>query len=138
MAHNLHYIWIHLIWTTKNREPLLEKEIRNRLFVHMKEYSVEQNISLDTINGIEDHVHCLVSLQPSMSVSEAVNRLKGESSHWINSVKLIEGQFSWQDGYGAFSVSNHFVGQIRKYIRNQEEHHMQGSYLTDIKEFLKK
>ncbi len=104
----------------------------------MKEYSIEQNISLDTINGIEDHVHSLVSLQPSMSVSEAVNRLKGESSHWINSEKLIEGQFSWQDGYGAFSVSNHFVGQIRKYIRNQEEHHMQGSYLTDIKAFLKR
>ena len=138
MAHNFHKIWIHFIWATKNREPLLEKEIRKRLFVHMMEHSIEQNIFVDTINGIEEHVHCLVSLQPSMSVSEAVNKLKGESSHWINSEKLIEGQFSWQDGYGAFSVSNHLVGQFRKYIRNQEEHHMQGSYLTDITEFLKR
>ncbi len=73
-----------------------------------------------------------------MSVSEAIHLLKGESSHWINSEKLIEGQFSWQDGYGAFSVSDHFVKQIRKYIRSQEEHHMQVNHPTYIKEFLKR
>lgn len=89
------------------------------------------------INGYTDHIHLLIDLNPSMPLAEAVNLIKGESSHWINENKLIPGHFNWQKRYSAFSVSKSVKGKVINYIRNQENHHRKLSYLDEVKKFYK-
>lgn len=131
-------IWIHLVWTVKNREPLLEKSWRNLLFKRLREISREKSIYLDFVNGVEDHLHVLISLKSSQSLAKVVQELKGISSRWINESGFIEGEFHWQDGYGAFSVSPNQLEMVRNYIRNQEKHHAQHSFEAEWKNIIRK
>lgn len=110
-------IWIHLIWTTKGRAPLLQKSWRISLFKFIKKNALDHGIILDTINGIEDHVHVLVRILPRQKVSDIVKQCKGASSRWINNQHFIHQNFSWQTGYGAISVSPPDIDKVRKYIR---------------------
>lgn len=121
-------IWVHSVWSTKNKEPLLSKSIRFKVFTHIREKAVEEGIHIDFINGVEDHIHCLISLSAVHSISEAINIIKGESSNWINNSSLIKGQFEWQDEYYSVSVSPHEIPRIRNYIRNQETHHLRVNF----------
>lgn len=116
-------VWIHFVWTTKNREPLLTEDIRGRIFEHIRQNAKAKGIFLDHINGWFEHVHCLISLGTEQTISETVKLLKGESSHWINSNNLVRGKFKWQHEYFAVGVSESLVDKVRAYIRGQEEHH---------------
>jgi len=136
MSQTFYKIWIHLVWSTKDREPYLRKEIREQVFEHIKEKAQKEGYHLDEIDGAAEHVHCLISLQPKFSVSEVVNKLKGETSHWINSTKLTKTHFAWQGGFGAFSVGESDVPSVRTYIQNQEEHHRKKTFAEEVKEFL--
>lgn len=131
-------IWLHCVWNTKRRQPLLSKEIRQKIFNHIKDYSRGKKIFIDRINGSLEHVHCLISLGSEQNISKVINLLKGESSHWINSHKLIRGKFEWQDEYFAVSISESVVDKVRKYIDNQEEHHRKISFKEEYDEFIKK
>jgi putative transposase len=137
MGHVYYKIWLHIIWSTKNRAPLLVKEIRSKIYNHINKNASEKGYFIDKINGYADHIHILASLNPKFSISEAANNIKGESSHWINEMKLIGTYFSWQEGYSAFSVSESRVETVRKYIQEQEEHHRKQSYIEEIKELYK-
>ncbi|MCG8372443.1 MAG: IS200/IS605 family transposase [Balneolales bacterium] len=132
MAKNLSVIWIHVVWSTRDRKRLLLKSFRFKVFKHIKEYASRNGIQLDIINGVEDHVHCLVRLKTTQTVSEVIQKIKGESSHWINENSLLDEPFNWQEGYGAFSVSDLEVMKIRKYIYNQEKYHKSFSYKDEI------
>ena len=94
---------------------------------------MENEYHLDTINGVEDHLHCLYSLQPKQTISKVVKDIKGASSHWVNANNLITEYFNWQDGYAAFSVSYKNVPFLRKYIYEQEKHHTKISFEDEIK-----
>ena len=131
-------IWIHLIWSTKNRVPLLGEELRSRLFAHIRENAQKKDIRLDVINGVQEHVHALVSLKADQSVAKVAQLLKGESSHWVNDEKLISGKFEWQEEYIAVSVSESMVETVRKYIRTQAEHHRKKSFAEEYSELAKK
>jgi len=137
MSHTYFKIWIHAVWSTKDRQPFLHRSIRTDVFHHIKEKSEEKDIHLDMINGIDDHVHCLISLNPKYAFSDVVNALKGESSHWINSQDLLRLKFAWQPGYSAFSVSESLIQKVRNYILKQEEHHRKMSYAEELQELLK-
>ena len=108
---------IHLIWATKNREPYLEKNIRYPLLSHIKMEADLKNINIKIINGVEDHLHCLVGMKPTQSVSDIVKAIKGESSRWLNQ-EFLKDNFRWQDGYGAIAVSPQLVSKTIKYIAN--------------------
>lgn len=136
MSQTYHKIWIHLLWATKERAGLLRKEIRQDVFHHISQKAISERYILDTIGGHIDHVHCLIRLQPRFSVSEVANKLKGESSHWINDRKLTPTHFAWQGGFGAFSVSDREIAKVRTYILNQEEHHRKNSFTEEVSEFL--
>ena len=123
---------MHLVWATKDRNPLIVKELKYRLYDQMKVIAEENGFQLDFINGVEDHVHCLVSLKPKHFVSDVVKNLKGASSFWVNDAKIIEGHFSWQQGYAAFSVSPSNIEKVRNYIKNQEEHHRAITYMKEL------
>ena len=103
-------LYIHCVWSTKNREKILNAHVRNKIFQHIKENCLKKEITLLEINGCADHIHLLIDLNPAMSLSEAINLIKGESSHWINENNIIPGHFSWQKRYSAFSVSNSVKG----------------------------
>lgn len=126
-----------MVWTTKDRLPLLfTPDIRIKVWKHIKENADEKGIFIDSVNG---HVeHCLVSLSSNQTVEKIVQLIKGESSFWINKEKLINDRFGWQDEYFAVSVSESMVEKVRKYIRNQENHHKKKTFADEYNEFLDK
>jgi putative transposase len=131
-------VWVHLIWSTKNREPLLAKELRPGLFEHIKANAREKNIYIDIIGGYADHVHTLISLGSDQTIAKVAQLLKGESSHWINQGSLTRTRFEWQDEYIAVSVSESMLGIVREYICGQEEHHRKKSFSEEYQELLQK
>lgn len=130
-------MWIHLVFSTKNRTPLLTKEIRYKLYEHIIENCKEKSIYLQTINGYTEHIHCLISLGKEQSIVKIVQLIKGESSFWINKNQLTEEQFIWQDDYFAVSVSESNLQTVINYIKNQEIHHTKKSFDDEVKEFEK-
>ena len=128
-------LYIHCVWSTKNREKTLSKDIREKLFAHIRENCSSKNITLLELNGYWDHIHLLIDLNPAVSLAETVNLIKGESSHWLNENNIVPGHFKWQKRYSAFSVSRSVKGRVINYIRNQETHHRTLSYLEEIKKF---
>ena len=125
-------IWVHLVWTVKKREPLLHKSFRTQLCKHIHQHARQQDIHVDTINGVEDHLHCLISMKSTQSISQIVKTIKGESSKWLNDVNLVQGVFEWQEGYGAFSVSPTHLKKVRNYIKNQEKHHLKQDFEEEM------
>jgi len=117
-------IWIHLVWATKSREPLLAKSVRQKIFTHIRENAREKDIHVDFVNGHIDHVHVLISLNADQTISKIMQLIKGESSYWINKNNLIPQKFEWQDDYFAVSVSELGVNKVREYIKNQGQHIM--------------
>jgi putative transposase len=131
-------IWVHLVFATKNREPLLIKEFRYDVYKHIIENCKEKEIFLQAINGHTDHIHCLISLGKDQTISKVSQLIKGESSFWINKNHLTEGKFSWQDDYFAVSVSESQVNAVVNYIKNQEVHHAKKSFDEEVSEFMTK
>jgi putative transposase len=130
-------IWIHLVFATKNRQPLLVPGFRYQLHKHIKENCEEKGIFLYAVNGHSDHIHCLISLGKDQNISKLAQLIKGESSFWINKEDFINGMFSWQDDYFAVSVSESQVGAVINYINNQEKHHAKKSFNDEVDEFMK-
>ncbi len=131
-------IWVYLVWTTKNREPILNKEIRRDLFSHIRENAVKKDIYIDFINGHLEHVHCLISLSSGQNIDKILMLLKGESSYWMNKNKIFGGKFEWQDEYFAVSVSESAVIRVRDYIKDQENHHKKKTFNDEYQEFIRK
>ncbi len=132
-------IWVHLVFSTKDKIPFLNSvELRNEVFIHIKQNSEQKNIWLDNINGYNNHAHCLISLGRDQSISNVAQLIKGESSFWINKNKLTKSKFIWQDDYWAVSVSESHLSSTRNYIQLQEEHHKLKPFSEEIDDFMKK
>lgn len=125
-------IWIHAVWATKDRNPLLSYKARALLFKHMRDYANDGGYDIDYINGVSDHVHCLLSLKANQSLSDALGLIKGESSYWINKNHLTEEKFSWQSEFYAASVGTVQLKNLREYIKNQEAHHRKMNFQTEM------
>jgi REP element-mobilizing transposase RayT len=131
-------VWIHCVWSTKNRQPLLSEEIRLKVFQHIRRNAGEKGIFIDFIGGYVDHVHCLVSLGTDQTIEKIIQLVKGESSFWINRNKLCREKFAWQDEYFAVSVSESLIDKVREYIKKQEEHHRKQTFKDEFEAFLVK
>ena len=131
-------VWIHLVWSTKNRQPFLKDDIRPTVFQHMRDNAKKKDIFLDFINGYREHVHALVSLGTEQTISNIVKLMKGESSYWINQNNLIDLKFEWQHEYFAVSVCESLLDKTRDYIRNQEEHHRKKPFDDEFELMLEK
>ena len=129
-------VWIHFVWSTKNREPILSDEIRTVLFPHIKKNARYKNIHIDFINGYLEHVHCLISLGADQTIEKIMQLIKGESSFWINRNKLTRTRFEWQDEYFAVSVSESNLESVRRYIANQQIHHRKRSFRDEFDDFI--
>ncbi|MBL7849932.1 MAG: transposase [Cyclobacteriaceae bacterium] len=129
-------IWIHAVWATSGRQPLLLPHIRKKVFLHIKENGIQKGIVVDRVNGYDDHVHVLLSLSNDQSIARTIQLLKGESSFWINKNSLIPMKFQWQDEYYAASVSDTHLLNLRNYIDSQEEHHRKKTFLDEYEELI--
>src|SRR6266480_676342 len=114
---------VHCVWSTKNREPCLSPDLRGRLSPYLGGIAKQNQMKTLAIGGVADHVHVLISLPATISVSKAMQLLKGNSSKWIHETFPELRSFAWQEGYGAFSISVSGIDETRAYIRDQEEHH---------------
>lgn len=131
-------IWVHFVWSTENREKIINRELQPKLLSHIKNNAKNKKIFIDTINCMSDHIHLLISIGTDQKISELVKLIKGESSFWINHEKLIKTKFNWQNDYYGVSVSESVVEKVREYIRNQQEHHRIKSFEEEVNEFHKK
>jgi putative transposase len=136
MANTYTKLHNHIIFTVQNRGCLIKQEWKNELYKYITGIIQNHNHKLLAINGMSDHVHILIGMRPTQSVSELVQDIKGDSSKWINGSKFIKGYFSWQEGFGAFSYSKSDVESVISYIANQEEHHKKKSFIEEYREFL--
>jgi REP element-mobilizing transposase RayT len=126
----------HLIFSTKKREPLIIPAWQDELYSYIEGIVRGQNANLFEIGGAPDHVHLVVQLRPDRSVSEIVRLIKANSSKWLNERPKAQGRFAWQRGYGAFTVSVSQLKGVRKYVRDQEEHHRHKGFQEEFREFL--
>ena len=116
---SLHF---HIIFSTKNREPWIDKLWKQRLHEYLGGTARGKNATPEQIGGIEDHVHLLLGLRATHCLADVIRELKKASSNWVHS-EIGLGDFCWQEGYAAFTVSPTSRDAVKSYIANQEEHH---------------
>lgn len=131
-------MYVQLVFAVKNREALLQKDNRPRIFEYMSGIVTSMNHKSIIINGVSDHTHILLGLNPKLSVSDTVYEIKRGSSLFINTNCLTQKKFAWQEGYGSFTYSRSQLNDIYNYILNQEQHHKKVSFKEEYIDFLKK
>jgi putative transposase len=136
--HSFTNILIHCVWSTKNREPFLSSDVRNRLWPYLGGIARENKMKALAIGGVADHVHMLISLPKTLSVAKALQLLKGNSSKWIHEKFPKLHSLEWQEGYGAFSIGISAVDATVRYIRNQAEHHRMRSFREEFVAMLRR
>jgi putative transposase len=137
MPHSFNKIWIHAIWATKDRAPLIHANVEQKIHDFLSAQLREQGCPVRIINGMPDHIHCLFLLNPQKSIADVIKQIKGSSSHYINQDNLIADKFAWQTGYAAYSVSESVVEKVFNYIKTQKTHHQKKSFQQEYDEFLK-
>jgi putative transposase len=135
MSHSYSSNRVHVIFSTKGRAKIISDELQPKLWAYMAGIATKQGFDAIIIGGVQDHVHVLLSLPPTMPLAKAIQFLKGSSSQWLNENGE---QFAWQEGYGAFSVSASQIEDVIRYIKNQAVHHAKKSFEEEFLEFLQK
>ena len=125
----------HIVFSTKNRQPLITGEVKSRLYEYIGGTIRKQGGIALAINGMSDHLHVLAKLRADKAVSDVLRDLKANSSGWMHKVFPELKDFSWQNGYGAFTVSASQIEKVKEYIANQEKHHQKIGSFPD--EFIK-
>jgi REP element-mobilizing transposase RayT len=138
MAHTFTNLLTHIIFSTKDRMPTLDAEIKPRLFAYMGGIVRELGGKALNINGPTDHVHILASVPAKLAPAEIIGKVKANSSGWVHKEFPQRAVFAWQVGYAAFSVSQSQKQAVHDYIANQEEHHRKVSFQEELIAFLKK
>jgi REP element-mobilizing transposase RayT len=139
MPQSLVQIYVHLVFSTKDRRPFLQDAaIREGLHAFLHGICANQDSSALRIGGVEDHVHLLCRLGKSLDVATFVRELKRDSSKWVKAERSSLANFYWQRGYAAFSISPAHVGGLVEYIDNQEEHHRRETFQDEIRRLCRK
>ncbi len=131
-------IYIQIVFAVKGRENLIAGSWKTQLHQYMAGIIKGKGHKPIIVNGMPDHIHAFAGLKPAMAISDLVRDLKNNSSNFINDRRLINGKFSWQEGYGAFSYSHSHIGYVYDYILNQEQHHAKKTFKQEYLEQLKK
>jgi putative transposase len=135
---NFTQLYVQLVFAVKNRDAVLHINIRKRVFEYMSGIITEMKHKSIIVYGVSSHVHILIGLNPSKSISDTIHDIKRSSSLFINNEKLCIGKFAWQEGYGGFTYGRSQLDDIYKYILNQDEHHKKKTFREEYIQFLKK
>ena len=125
-------LYIHVIWATKNREPLINEKIEKSIYDIVKDKCKKFKIDLIAVGNTTDHIHLLISINPGVKITEFMAEIKGTTSHFVN--HEIRETLYWQDGYGALSISKSGLSFVKRYVENQKEHHNNKNDLVEILE----
>ncbi len=123
-------LYYHLVWATKNRQPLIDNQREARLYPYIVSKADSVNCIIHALNGTPDHIHLIVSIPPKIAVAEFVKRIKGSSSHYLNQTFPAPPQFAWQEGYGVFSLGSKQLDTGIAYVGNQKIHHQQSTTIS--------
>jgi len=138
MPQSLSKIYIHIIFSTKNRNNYILPEIQNELYSYIASILKSLNSNAIKIGGTDNHIHVLCNLSKTISVSKIIEEIKKRSSKWIKTKDAKYSIFSWQNGYGVFSVSQSKLEITENYILEQKEHHKKIDFKDELRKFLKK
>ena len=139
MPQSLSKIYVHIIFSTKHRQPFLSnKEIRNEMHAYLGGTLKELECPVLIVGGVSDHVHILCMMSKNISIAKIIGDVKRSSSKWIKQKVNILSKFAWQNGYGVFSVGQSELERVKTYILNQEEHHRKKSFQEELRAFFKK
>jgi len=138
MANTYTKIYLQLVFAVQDRASLIQSGWKDELYKYITGIVQGNKHKLIAINGMPDHLHVFVGYKPHQLIPDLLQDIKGSSSGWINSRKLVNGKFSWQEGYGAFSHSHSHLDNVVKYIMNQEQHHSRITFSNEYIELLKK
>jgi REP element-mobilizing transposase RayT len=138
MAQSLAKVYLHAVFSTKNRVPVLADEWREELFHVLGGTANNLGCQSLIVGGVTDHVHMLFQLGRTISIAEAIGKIKSTSSLWVGQNRSELTDFHWQAGYAVFSVSQSNVEAVREYIRNQEEHHRKRTFQDELRELLRR
>ena len=136
MAQTLVSLMVHVIFSTKNREPFIKPEIEPELFAYVGGILKNHESRLLEAGGTADHVHLLISQSKNISLSSLMKDVKKDSSLWIKTKGHQFRNFHWQDGYGAFSIAQSAIPELKRYIASQKEHHHKRTFKEELIEFL--
>lgn len=131
-------IYVHIIFSVKQRQPLIKVEWEERLFQYISGLVRNKEQKIYAINGTNNHIHMLISVKPNCNLSDLVREIKKSSTIFIANNKLSKYKFNWQNGFGAFSCSHSQIDIVVRYINNQKEHHKLNTYEEEYVQFLKK
>ena len=126
MRRNKLAIYVHLVWATWDRLPLITPDIKRRLYRCIEGEARDKGCTVLALNGTEEHVHLVISLPTTVTIAELVKQVKGVSSHLANAGTAHRAQFKWQGYYGAFTISRWDLDRIVRYVQRQSEHHARG------------
>jgi REP element-mobilizing transposase RayT len=129
---------MHCVFSTKERRRLITPVLQERLWPCLGGIARQHKVKVLAVDGVEDHVHALLSIPATLSIAKAVQLLKGNSSKWIHETFPDQRLFGWQEGYGAFSIGVSGVDETIAYIRSQKEHHHSRSFKEELIAFLDK
>jgi REP element-mobilizing transposase RayT len=138
MAHTFTCLFLHVIFSTKNRASVISADLAGRLFPYIGGIVEECKGNALIVNGTADHVHLLLSIPAGMSLAEMMRLVKTNSSRWVHEQFAEKKRFEWQVGYGAFTVSGSKLDDVRRYIAGQQEHHKKVSFQDEFRVFLAK
>lgn len=136
MPQSISRVLLHIVFSTKHREPLIRDDIRPDLHGYLGGIIRNRKGNLIIGGGIEDHIHLLVRLPMTIAIADLVRDVKANSSAWMR--ERVEGHFAWQAGYGAFSVGPTQEGSVAIYIRNQREHHRAATFQEEYRSFMQR
>ncbi len=136
MPQSLARLYVHLVFSTKHRQPHIIDNVRERLHGYMSKVLDNLACPVLSINSVSDHVHIFFELSRTISTSQAVEAVKKSSSKWMKEQPGGNGEFSWQSGYGAFSTSESQVQTVRAYIARQQEHHAATTFQDEFRSML--
>jgi putative transposase len=133
---SFHSLLVHVVFSTKDREPFLSREIRARLWPYLGGVASANDMRALSVGGIFDHVHLLLSMPATLAVAKAIQLLKGNSSKWLHETFPETRNSSWQEGYAAFSIGVSGIEDTVRYIETQEEHHRIRGFREELESFL--
>src|SRR5689334_3032968 len=139
MANTYSQIYVQMVFAVNGRENLISAAWKEELFRYITGIVKNHGQKLLAINGVADHIHILLNIQPNIALSDLVRDIKANSSRWINEKRFVKGKFQWQEGFGAFSYASSQLNDVIGYIRRQEEHHkvttFRDEYLAHLRRF---
>jgi REP element-mobilizing transposase RayT len=128
-------LYYHLVWATKEREPLINSDREVKLYPYIIAKADDLGCIVHAIGGVEDHIHLVVSIPPTLAIADFVKRIKGSSAHFLNQAFSASlNKFGWQEGYGVFSLGGKQLEQAVDYVKNQKAHHSNGTAIASLEQ----